>query len=220
MRISNDTITILKNLATINPAIFLSAGSTIKSRAEAGNIHVEVTLEEEFPIDCPIWDLPSLISMLTLFPEAEVEFGEHSLSISKDDNEFQFYYADSEIVKEVKNKIPKYDALFECRLTVSDIQTINKTAGILKASSISFICDGTKVYLVVGDETVSTKNSYNKLVGECDTRFAYHIDRQSFKLIDDEYKVSVSKSPKFVHFASESMSLDYAIAVKANSTLD
>jgi len=218
MKISTDTIQILKNLASINNSLFITEGNHIKSRSELENIHVEVTLAEEFPISCGIYDLSSLISMLTLFSNSEVEFGDEYLSITNDSNEFRFFYADPEVVKEVQNSIPNYETIFECQLLSSDITTINKTLSILKAPSISFIGDGNDVHLVVGDETKSATNSYRKHIGESEHKFAYHIDKQTFKLIEDDYKVNVSKHPQFVHFASESKDLDYVLAIKKTST--
>jgi len=216
MKISQSTIDTLKNFGDINPSLFISEGSRLKTRAVAGNIHAEATVEEEFPVSFGVWDLNSLIAMITLFDDPEVSFGEHSLTINKDENEFEFYYANQEIVKPVTNEIPKYESLFECKLDSNAIQTIKKTSGILKAKAISFIGDGKEVFLSVGDHTTSTKNTYRKLLGESENVFSFNLDISVFKVVTDDYTVNVT-SRKFVHFASDSKDLDYVLAVLGDS---
>lgn len=218
MKISENSVAILKNMAEINPSLFISEGQLQKTRAVAGNIHFETTLEESFPQNFGIWDLPAFISMLTLFDESEVEFGEHSLTISKDENQFEFFAADEEIVKPVTSNIPKYESLFECQLTSMDIQTIKKTAGILKAKAISFIGNGKEVHLSVGDHTISTRNSYKKLIGESENVFAMHLDISVFKVLVSDYTVNVA-SRKFIHLASTAESNDYVLACLSDSTV-
>ena len=219
MKLSENTISILKNFAEINPSLHFSEGSRIKTRAEAGNIHAEVTLDESFPKSFGIWDLPSAISMLTLFEDAEVEFGEHSMTISKEESQFELFFANEDVVKPVTSAIPKYESLFECTLSATDITTIKKTSGILKAKAISFIGDGKEVFLSVGDHTASTKNTYRKSLGACTNVFAYNLDISVFKVITDDYKVNVAGTKKFIHFASESKDLDYVLAALADSTV-
>lgn len=218
MQISDQTIAILKNMAEINNSLYIKQGQLQKTRAQAGNIHFEATLEEDFPNDFGIWDLSSFISMLTLFEGSDVEFGEQSLTISKDENQFQFWAADQEIVKPVNNKIPEYESLFACELSSNDIQTIKKTANILKARHISFIGDGKEVFLMVGDHTVATKNNYRRSLGECDNKFAIHLDISVFKVMVDTYTVNVT-SRKFVHFASGTIECDYVLAPLNESTI-
>ena len=218
MRVSEQTVAILKNMADINNSLYIKQGQLQKTRAQAGNIHFEATLEEDFPNDFGIWDLSSFISMLTLFEDSDVEFGEKSLTISKDENCFQFWAADEEIVKPVNNKIPEYESLFDCELSANDIQTIKKTANILKARNLSFIGDGSEVFLMVGDHAASTKNTYRRTLGAGTNKFAMHLDISVFKLMVDTYKVSIT-SKKFIHFASQTIECDYVLATLQESTI-
>lgn len=218
MKLSEQTIAILKNAADINPSLFIKGGNLQKTRAVAGNIHMEFTSEESFPQDFGVWDLPSLISMLTLFEDAEIEFGDFSLTINKDESQFEFFAANEEIVKPVTSSIPTYKSLFEFQLSSNDIKTIKKTSGILKAKAISFIGDGKEVYLSVGDHTTSTKNTYRQLLGTSDNVFAYHLDISVFKIIDSDYKVNIAKTRRFIHIASEVIDLDYVLACLSDSS--
>jgi hypothetical protein len=217
MKISDSSVELLKNFSDINNSLFVSKGNHIKTRSSVGNIHAEMTLEEEFPQGFGIYDLSTFIQMLTLFDEPEIDFFEKSLTISKEESKFEFFFADEELVKEVTSKIPKYNSLFEVKLTAKDVQTIKKTAGIIKATTISFIGDGKDVYLFVGDFKTSTKNTYKKKLGESENVFSYHLDISTFKVIVDDYTVNVAET-RFVHFASESRQLDYVLAALDRST--
>jgi hypothetical protein len=63
MKLSNDTITVLKNFATINQGIYFKQGKTIKTVSPQKNIMAEVTVEEEFPIDFGVYDLNNFLSV-------------------------------------------------------------------------------------------------------------------------------------------------------------
>ena len=51
MKISNETVAMLKNFSTINPNIVVKAGNVIKTISEAKNILATANVAESFPQD-------------------------------------------------------------------------------------------------------------------------------------------------------------------------
>ena len=91
MQISNETIQLLKNFAAINSNILIRKGKTLSTISTAKNIFAKATVAEDFPVEVPVYDLNSLLALLTLMENQDVEFGEKSLTISKNDGKFEEY---------------------------------------------------------------------------------------------------------------------------------
>ncbi len=99
MQISNDTIQVLKNFATINSNLMIRKGKRLATISTAKNIFAKAEVAEEFPVELAIYDLNSLLALLTLMENQNVEFGEKSLTISKDNGKFEYFYASQNILR-------------------------------------------------------------------------------------------------------------------------
>ena len=98
MKITNETIQLLKNYATINSNILIREGSTLSTISSGGNIFATAKISEVFPKEVAIYDLNSLLALLTLTDDQEVDFGDKSLTITKDGGEFEYYYSEPNIL--------------------------------------------------------------------------------------------------------------------------
>ena len=65
MQISNETIQLLKNFAAINSNILIRKGKTLSTISTAKNIFAKATVAEDFPVEVPVYDLNSLLALLT-----------------------------------------------------------------------------------------------------------------------------------------------------------
>lgn len=219
MKISKETLEILANFATINSSIFIREGNVLKTKSTMENFGAKATVEETFPTDFAVYALADLLSLIKLFDEPEVEFGENSLTlVSEKGGKIVYHYTDPVLIDEAKMNVPSYDTVFSFEMTESDIKMIHKTASILGANTLSFIGDGSVVQLVVSDQSSDGTNSYKKELGESDEVFAFHVVLDSFKVISDSYEVKLA-SKKFLHFISTTRELDYVVAVTPKSTL-
>ena len=66
MKLSNDTLAILKNFGNINPGIYFRKGKTLKTVSSHKNILVEATITDEIPADFGIYDLNNFLSVISL----------------------------------------------------------------------------------------------------------------------------------------------------------
>ena len=64
MKLSNGTVTVLKNFSTINQNLVIKAGSKISTMSAMKNIIAKATVEETFPRDIAIYDLNEFLSAL------------------------------------------------------------------------------------------------------------------------------------------------------------
>ena len=63
MKISNETLAILKNFASINTNIVVREGSVLATVSEGKNILTLATVSESFPREFAVYDLPNLLAL-------------------------------------------------------------------------------------------------------------------------------------------------------------
>ena len=218
MQISNETIQVLKNFASINTNILVRKGKSISTISTAKNIFAKASVSEDFPVEVPIYDLNSLLALLTLMENQNVEFGDKSLTISKDGGKFEYFYSNPSVIVAAPDKSIELDNHFQFKLTAEDVQMIIKAAAITSAPTISVSCKHQQVVLTIGDKKNDTANTYKKKLGPGIEDFECHIAVENFKIIPDAYSVTVSKK-KFFHFKHETKSLEYYIAMEPDSVV-
>ena len=76
MKIGSETISLLKNFASINTNIVFKEGDNVSTISNAKNIFAKATIKETIPKEFAIYDLNSLLAMLTLMDNQDIEFGD------------------------------------------------------------------------------------------------------------------------------------------------
>lgn len=219
MQISNETLSILKNFSAINSSLLLREGDIIHTISAGKNVFARAKVAEDFPSEVAIYDLPSLLGILTLGPDMDIQFGESSFHISKDNGSFEYFYADPNVLQpkapDWPTKSPKTETLFTFQLTAQELQTIIKAAGIVEAKILSIVGDGNKVTINVGTPKISGTNTYKQVVGESDQEFTALLAFESLRVMPESYSINLSK--RALHFSSESRDLQYWFALDPES---
>ena len=218
MKFSSETLSLLKNFASINTNIVFKQGDNIATISNAKNIFAKATIKESIPNEFAIYDLNSLLALLTLMENQNIEFGEKSLTISKDNGKFEYFYSALNVIVAAPDKTIEVDEYFKFTMASEDVNMIMKAAAITSAPTISVISSDGKVMLVVGDKKNDTSNTYRKVIGSSDNSFECHMAVENFKIIPDSYTVTVSQK-KLLHFKNNSKSLEYFIAMEPDSNV-
>jgi hypothetical protein len=219
MQLSKETLNIIKNFSVINGSLMLKAGNKLSTISEGKNVMAEVTIEETFPSDFGIYDLPEFLGVTSLFDNTELEFTDKFVTISDSKNSnsrIKYFAAGEGVVKAAPStiKFPTPDVTFT--LDASQLAMIQRTAGILKASDVSIQGDGTTLSVIVSDKKNDTSNAYSHALGTTDQEFKAHLKVENLKMIPNDYEVAISKKKisRFKHTASD---LTYYVAVEADS---
>jgi len=218
MQFSNETIQFLKNFAAINSNILIRKGQTLSTISTAKNIFARVTVTEDFPVEVPVYDLNSLLALLTLMENQQVDFGEKSLTISKDNGKFEYFYSNASVIVAAPDKNIDIDEHFKFNLSADDVNMIMKAAAITAAPTISVISKDGQVTLTIGDKKNDTANTYKKIIGTSDKLFECHMAVENFKIIPDAYAVTVA-TKKLFHFKHATKPLEYFIAMEPDSVI-
>jgi len=218
MQISNETIQVLKNFAMVNSNILIRKGKTLSTISTAKNIFAKADVAEDFPQEVAIYDLNSLLALLTLMENQNVEFGEKSLIIEKNGGKFEYFYSSPNVIVASPDKSIEVDNHYQFKLTAEEVNMITKAAAITGAPTISVSSKEGKVSLTVGDKKNDTANTYKANIGDSENDFDCHMAVENFKIIPDAYTVTISKKKVF-HFKHETKAIEYFIAMEPDSVV-
>lgn len=216
MKISNETFSILKNFASINTNLYFRAGNTISTISSGKSVFARALVPETFDRDFAIYDLNSLLGLVTLMEDTEFYFGENSITATKDNNSVEYFYSDSNLFAMAPDKDIEVDEVFRFSLSKEDIDLLYRAAGVTAATMISFTGDGTNVSITLGDPGNDLSNNFKKIIGESDKTFTAHLQIENFKVAPLDYEVSVS-SKNVIQFSNNDGSLKYWLALHSTS---
>ena len=220
MYLSTETVSILKNFATINQSILIKPGKKLRSMSVMKNILVEAEVTEEFTQEIAIYDLNQFLNCLSLVPGAELDVSESSVTLAEDGNSIEYRLSDPSVITAPPDKelnLPSEDVCLV--LSEENLETVKKAAAVLQIPDVSIIGDGEKISITVRDKKNSGSNSYSIECGDTAHVFQFNLKVDNLKLSPGDYDVIIS-SKNLAQFTSHSRPIVYYIAVEPDSTFE
>jgi azurin len=220
MYLSTETVSILKNFATINQSILIKPGKKLRSMSVMKNILVEAEVTEEFTQEIAIYDLNQFLNCLSLVPGAELDVSESSVTLAEDGNSIEYRLSDPSVITAPPDKelnLPSEDVCLV--LSEENLETVKKAAAVLQIPDVSIIGDGEKISITVRDKKNSGSNSYSIECGDTSHVFQFNLKVDNLKLTPGDYDVIIS-SKNLAQFTSHSRPIVYYIAVEPDSTFE
>tara|TARA_A100000172_G_scaffold55083_2_gene35244 strand:- start:412 stop:1077 length:666 start_codon:yes stop_codon:yes gene_type:complete len=219
MKLSDNTLTVLKNFANINNSVLVKKGTNLRTISVAKNILAEARIEEEFPRDFAIYDLNQFLNGLGLHQDPELDFKEEThLNIREGKRRVKYFFADPAVIispPEKEISLPTEDVCFQ--LDSVTLEKLLKAAAVYQLPDLSAVGGAGVVKLVVRDKKNDTSNEFAIVVGETDKEFVFNFKVENIKIIPGAYNVIVS-SKLLSKFTNESLDLKYFIALEPDST--
>jgi hypothetical protein len=219
MKLSDNTLTILKNFAGINNSILVKGGNKLRTISVAKNILAEADITEEFPRDFAIYDLNQFLNGLSLHADPDLDFKEDSyLSIREGKRRVKYFFADPNVIiapPEKDIQLPSQDVCFQ--LDSASLEKLVKAAAVYQLPDLSAVGEAGVIKLVVRDKKNDTSNEYAIVVGETDQEFTFNFKVENIKIIPGAYDVVVS-SKLLSQFTNTKYNLTYYIALEPDST--
>ena len=219
MKLSEKTLTVLKNFAGINNSILVKQGTQLRTMSVAKNILAEADIEEEFPRQFGVYDLNQFLNGLSLHQDPDLDFTEESyLNIREGKRRVKYFFADPQVIISPPDKqitLPSEDVHFQLESTSLD--KLLKAAAIYQLPDLCVVGEAGVVRLVVRDKKNDTSNSYSVQVGETDKEFSFNFKVENIKIIPGSYDVVVS-SKLLSEFTNSNYNLKYYIALEPDST--
>lgn len=214
MKLSKETIAIMKNFASINGNLMIKPGSVLSTLSAAKSVFANAKVTEKFDTEFGIYDLNEFLGAISLQDDPDIIFDEKFATI-KGDGAFRFYSADPAVLTYPQKEIKMPTPYIEFDLSEKDLNLIIKHGGLIGSSDVSFLGDGETITVVVSDKKNSSSNTFTKDVGQTDKTFVANLQQTNMKFISDDYTVSISEK-KIVQLVSER--LEYFVSLEADST--
>jgi len=219
MKLSDNTLNVLKNFAGINNSILVKEGNKLRTISVAKNILAEADFPEEFPRDVAIYDLNQFLNGLSLHTDPDLDFTPDSyITIKEGKRRVKYFYADPQVIvapPEKEINLPTEDVCFQLDSTALD--KLLKAAAVYQLPDLSAVGEAGVVKLVVRDKRNDTSNEYAVVVGETDKDFVFNFKVENIKIIPGAYDVVVS-SKLLSKFSNTRYDLKYYIALEPDST--
>mgnify|MGYP006260597973 CR=1 FL=1 len=126
MKLSDSTLTVLKNFAGINNSILVKQGSKLRTISVAKNILAEADISEDFPKDVAIYDLNQFLNGLSLHQDPNLDFTEESyLTIREGKRRVKYFYADPQVIispPEKEISLPTEDVCFQLAVSYTHLR--------------------------------------------------------------------------------------------------
>ena len=220
MKLSDKTLSFLKNFSTINQSLLFKQGSKLRTISVMKNILAEATIDEELPKDFGIYDLSQFLNInTTLFQSPELDFENEGYVMIREGRQRQrFFFADPSVIvtpPEKNLELPSEDVSFE--LKTEQLDRLLKAAAISQLPDLCVVGENGAVKLLVRDKKNDTANDYSVAVGETDKTFSFNFKVENIKILPGTYNVVVS-SKLLSKFTSTNHDLTYYIALEPDST--
>lgn len=222
MKLNDNTLTVLRNFASIQPNLLVEAGDTIKTMAEARNVMCTAKLDQSFDCDFGIYDLNEFLNVLTLVDEPTLDFKEKHVVVSGASGRSSvkyFYVGDKSLLTSVAKSVnlPEFEVNFT--LDESTLNRVRKASNVLGHPKLTIRAENGVIRLSVTDNEDDTSNSFSIDVAGSyeheDFMFVMNID--NLKLIAGDYDVEVS-SKLLSRFTNKTTNVEYFIALEKSST--
>jgi len=225
MKLSNETVTVLKNFSTINQNLVIKSGNSISTMSAMKNIVAKAKVSEAFPRDFAIYDLNEFLAALSLFDNPDLDFKEDFVVVTENGSATKFlkyWYSDPSVVTTLSKEVtmPSCEVSFSLSSNIlSDVQKAAAVIGVpdmvLEAMSVG------KAILKVTDKKNDTANDYAVGIDVTnedgkDLPYKFWFKVENLKLLSGTYNVGVS-SKNISYFKNTNVDIEYWIALEPES---
>lgn len=219
--LSEDTINVLKNFATINPNLVFTPGQKVKTISEAKTIMAQADIVEDMPREFGVYDLNEFLSVYNLVDQPTLEFEDKSVLINGANNQVvRYFFSETEILTTPQKDIQMPDAELGFTLTDDILNQIRKAAAVLGHTELSLKGDNGVITASVVDTKDSTSNSFSYELDRdnaCVESFNFIVSIPNLKLLPGDYFVSIS-SKLISNWTNNNYPIEYFVALEKNSS--
>ena len=220
MKLSEHTVEVLKNFATINQNLVIKEGNELTTMSAMKNIVAKAKVEESFEKEVAIYDLNEFLASISLFTSPILDFNEGFVTIKEENNpknSLKYFYSDPSVVTSPNKTITMPSKEVSFKLNGENLNKLKRAAGVIQAPDLVLEKNNTDVFLTVKDKKNDTANTFSidvdTVADGSDFKFFFKVE--NLKLMDGDYDVQIS-SQNISHFSGKN--IEYFIALEPDST--
>lgn len=219
MKLSNETLSVLKNFASINSGIEFKTGNKISTISSGKTVLAKATLSDDFPQDFCVYDLNQFLSVHSLYKDTEIDFDDSNVIFKSGRSKIKYRKTAKEMIVTVPDKaltLPSVDVQFT--LSEEDLTTILKAASVLQSPHIAVQSDGTVVNLTAFNAKDDSAHTNSIQVAEGNgNKYCMTFLTDNLKMIPGTYNVQIS-SKGLASFKNEKQDIEYWVATEAKES--
>ena len=214
MKLSENTVSVLKNYSTINQNLLIREGSVLNTMSAMKNIVAQSTVDEKFPQQIAIYDLNEFLASMSLFNSPDLKFKDDFVIMSEEGKKssLKYWYSDPSVVTTVTKEINMPECEVKFTLSSDILSNVQKAAAVIGAPDM-VLENGS---LRVTDKKNDTANAYSIDVVDTDDVYKFWFKVENLKLLSGDYDVSIS-SKRISHFKNTNVDIEYFIALEPES---
>lgn len=215
MNLSEHTLSVLKNFASINSGVVLKPGKVQKTISAEKSILVEAKLEDDIPSEFGIYDLNQFLGILTTLKNPEVTFGENTVNLNDGELSVTYRGCSSNLIITPPNKELKLENITtKFSLSNATAQKLIKVATMINLPNLSVIGKDGSLLLKIHEKANDTSNDGIQKIGDYAGKdFIATFNKDNLKLLPDDYEVEVQVGA-FAKFVNVKGNLTYFIALE------
>ena len=215
MKFSENTLSVLKNFASINSGVVLQSGKTQKTISPEKSILVEATLEDDIPTQFGIYDLNQFLGNVTTLKNPELTFNKDSVTLNDGELSFDYHACSPNLIitpPEKELALKQVDVSFS--LPNITLQKLLKVATMNSLPNLTVVGKDGELRLKIHEKSNDTSNHGSIKIGDYAGKdFAATFKTENLKLLSDDYNVELQNGA-FAKFVNVSGNLKYFVALE------
>lgn len=221
MKLSDNTLSILKNFGSINQGIYFKKGKTLKTVSSHKNILAQCSIGEEVPADFGVYDLNNFLSVISLSSDPTFEFEDKNVVIvgNKGRSKTKYRFCEpSMIVVPPEKELAMPDPEITIDFSSEDFSDIMRTAAVLSSPQVAVESDGKRINVITLDTANDSAHTNTLELGAGDGKVYKMIFKTEnlSKVLPGSYTVNIS-SKGISHFKNKDIDLQYWITTEQGS---
>ena len=194
MKLSEHTIEVLKNFASINQNLVIKEGSTLTTMSAMKNIVAKADVEESFDKEVAIYDLNEFLASISLFTSPILDFKEGFVTIKEENspkNSLKYFYSDPSVVTSPSKTITMPSKEVSFTLNGENLNKLKRAAGVIQAPDLVLEKKDADVFLTVKDKKNDTANTFSVDVDTTTegSNFKFYYKVENLKVMEGNYDV-------------------------------
>ena len=220
MELTDNTLQVLRNFASIHSNIVIQEGNILRTVSEAKTVLARSEVDVEFPASFGVYDLGEFLSVLSLVESPRIAFEEKFLTISDGSgrSSVKYFYSDPNILTSSSKDISMPDPDVSFRLDRETMSKIKRASSVFGHTEVSVTKEDGAIVLTVLNNEDPTSNTLKIMVdGSSDLDgFNLIFNINNLKMIDGDYDVYLS-SKLISHFVNTESNVEYWVALQKTS---
>ena len=197
MKLTKETLSVMKNFAAINPSLRLTPGNFIMTKSVNGVAYAEATIADEIDSELNIYDLPNFLSILGQLGEgSEINLSNGEIVIQNGRAKVNLPDAESSVIVVPKQRLRMPPADVEFDLKAEDLAEILKISRAVGADRIAITNRNDHIvidaFAVEDGDNARTRYSLTVCPHEGTNNFSFVINLENVSVVVADYKINIS----------------------------